>query len=224
MRSLAEPDHPADITVQVTGHQWWWEISYPNDGVVTANEIHIPVGKAVEIELTSDDVIHSFWVPNLTSKRDLIPGQTNTLWFQADSAGIYRGECAEFCGTEHALMAFLVIAQPLDEYGAWLHNQQASSVQPADSLIEQGQQAFLGSACVYCHTINGTAASGKVGPDLTHLASRQTLAAGTLDNTTGNLAGWILNPQALKPGNHMPATRLDSDDLQALLAYLESLK
>jgi cytochrome c oxidase subunit 2 len=155
---------------------------------------------------------------------DLIPGRTNELWFQADEAGTYLGECAEFCGIQHALMQFRVIAEPRDDFAVWLDTQRdAASAPVPDTLREAGQQIFLSSACVACHTVRGTNASGTVGPDLTHLASRQTLAAGTLDNTIGNLTAWIVDPQAIKPGTIMPATDFDPEDLQALVAYLLSL-
>jgi len=223
-RSLARPTAAADLTIEVAGNQWWWEVRYPDDDVVTANELHIPVGVPVTVKLTSDNVIHSFWVPRLTDKMDLIPGRTNELWFQADEAGTYLGECAEFCGIQHALMQFRVIAEPRDDFAAWLDTQRdAASAPVPDTLREAGQQIFLSSACVACHTVRGTNASGTVGPDLTHLASRQTLAAGTLDNTIGNLTAWIVDPQAIKPGTIMPATDFDPEDLQALVAYLLSL-
>ena len=223
---IAKPSQAAAATIDVVGHQWWWEVSYPNQGAVTANEIHIPVGEPVELKLTSDDVIHSFWVPELSDKLDMIPGKTNTLWLQADRAGEFRGQCAEFCGVGHALMAFIVIAQPPDQYNAWLAHQAADAAgtgQSSDALIARGQEVFFSNACVYCHAVRGTDARGQVGPDLTHLASREYLAAGTLPNTPGNLAGWILNPNSVKPGNLMPAVPIPADQLQALIAYLESL-
>lgn len=223
-RSLAEPATPADITIEVAGYQWWWEVRYPDEHVITANELHIPVGVPVTIKLTTDNVIHSFWVPRLSDKMDLIPGRTNEIWLQADEPGSYLGECAEFCGIQHALMQFRVIAEPEDEFEAWLEAQRApADTLAADSFLMEGQQLFLGSACVYCHTVRGTNASGTLGPDLTHVASRQTLAAGTLDNNVGNMAAWIVDPQGIKPGNHMPGTDLDGEDLQSLVAYLMSL-
>lgn len=222
--ALAEPDEPAPLTIDVVGHQFWWEVRYPEEGVVTANEIHIPTDQPVSINLTGGDVIHSFWVPQLAGKMDLIPGKTSTIWLQADEPGEYRGQCAEFCGIQHAHMAFLVIAQPPGEFAEWLDHQGQPSSEPApDSLVARGEQIFLGSACVYCHTVRGTNASGELGPDLTHLASRRTLAAGTLENNLGNLSGWIIDPQSIKPGNQMPATNLRSEELQELLAYLMSL-
>jgi cytochrome c oxidase subunit II len=176
------------------------------------------------LELRSTDVIHSFWPPNLTGKRDLIPGKVNSLWFQADTPGVYRGQCAEFCGHQHAKMGFLVIADRPDSFATWLASQRDTASTPTTELTQRGQEVFLASSCVMCHTISGTPAGSRIGPDLTHLASRRTIAAGTLPNTRGNLAGWILNPQRIKPGTRMPPNQLNPADLQALLAYLESLK
>jgi cytochrome c oxidase subunit II len=212
------------LTVRVTGHQWWWEIRYPESGVVTANEIHIPVHTPVRLEVESDDVIHSFWVPQLQGKMDLIPGQTNTLWIQADKAGDYRGQCAEYCGLQHAHMAIHVIAEQPEQFQAWMKQQQAPAQQPADAQAMNGQQLFLGSACVYCHAVSGTNASGTIGPDLSHLASRGFIGAGTLKNDPQHLGDWILDPQDSKPGNYMPPTNLDQTSLDALLSYLEGLK
>ena len=221
--SAAGPEGNVDI--EVIGHQWWWEVHYSNQDFYTANEIHIPAGKQVTLHLTSADVIHSFWVPELHGKIDMIPGQTNTITIKADQVGSYRGQCAEYCGTQHAHMAFLVIAENTADFEAWLKDQSTPAVEPAVGSLEQkGQQAFLGSACVYCHNIAGTNASGHVGPDLTHLASRQTIGSGILPNTPGNLAGWIINSQNIKPGNHMPPMDLNGDQVQALLAYLATLK
>ncbi len=220
---LSEPASAADDTIEIEGHQWWWEVRYTDRDFVTANEIHIPVGKPVHLELTSADVIHSFWVPELSDKIDMIPGHTNSLWLQADKPGTYRGQCAEFCGAQHAQMAFLVIADSPDDYDAWVAQQQAPAEHPSSDVLVQGEQIFLGSACIYCHAVKGTAAQGKLGPDLTHLASRDTLAAGAIANTDGNLAGWILNPQSIKPGTKMPPVDMPAEDLQKLLTYLESL-
>jgi cytochrome c oxidase subunit II len=213
-----------DLRIEVTGRQWFWDVDYPAQDVRTANELHIPVGEAVSVGLRTDDVIHSFWVPELNRKVDMIPGQTNHVVLEADRAGVFRGQCAEFCGLQHAHMAFFVVAQPRAEFDAWLARQRRPAAQPANAQLEQGQQVLLGSACVYCHTIQGTNASGRVGPDLTHLASRQSIAAGTLPLNRGTLAGWILDPQHVKPGNYMPATNLNGPDLQALVAYLMSLR
>jgi cytochrome c oxidase subunit 2 len=216
------------LQVRVTGHQWWWEVQYrdssPQKWATTANEIHVPVGRPVVFELRSTDVIHSLWPPNLNGKRDLIPGNENSIWFQADSAGVYRGQCAEFCGHQHAKMAFLIVAEPPDSFAAWLVRQRDTAHTPTDSVAMRGQEVFLASSCVMCHAIAGTPAGSRIGPDLTHLASRRTIAAGTLLNTRGNLARWIVNPQTIKPGVRMPPNKLDADDMQALLTYLETLE
>jgi cytochrome c oxidase subunit 2 len=176
------------------------------------------------IELRSTDVIHSFWPPNLSPKRDLIPGYVNSLWFRADTPGIYRAQCAEYCGHQHAKMAMLVVAEPPDSFAQWLVQQRDTAHTPADSLGLRGQEVFLASSCVMCHAIAGTPAGSRIGPDLTHLASRRTIAAGTLPNNRGNLAGWIVDPQRIKPGAKMPPNQLSPPDLNALLAYLESLR
>lgn len=215
------------LVVEVRGYQWWWRYAYalPNgDTVVTANEIHVPVGQPVILKMTSADVIHSFWVPQLHGKIEMVPGWTNVIHLEADEPGIYFGKCAEFCGVQHANMEFLVIAQEEDDFQGWLEQQRSSAAQPEDDLTRKGQQVFLGSACVYCHTIRGTNASGRLGPDLTHLASRRTIGARMLENNHGNLAGWTVNSQAIKPGNHMPPMQLEPESLQALLVYLESLE
>jgi cytochrome c oxidase subunit 2 len=212
------------FTIQVTGRQWFWDVTYPGRGIRTANEIHLPVGVPVNVEVTSGDVIHSFWVPELNRKIDMIPGKTNTVRLEADRAGTFRGQCAEFCGLQHAHMAFVVVAQPRDAFERWAREQAATPPPPATPRLKQGQQVLLGSACVYCHTIAGTNASGTIGPDLSHVGSRLTLGAATIPNTRGYLGGWILDPQHVKPGNKMPGTDLTGDELQTLLDYLESLK
>lgn len=215
------------LTIEVIGHQFWWEIRYPEQGFTTANELVIPVGRPVALRLSTADVIHSFWVPQLNGKMDLIPGQSNTLTIQADEPGEYRGQCAEFCGRQHALMAMVVVAETPERFAVWAEAQARPAAAISDPLLRQGQQVFLGSACVYCHVVRGHTegnATEAVGPDLTHLASRRTIAAATLPNTRGNLAGWLIDPQAIKPGNHMPGSDLDAASLQALLAYLESLE
>jgi cytochrome c oxidase subunit II len=217
------------LRVDVVGHQWWWEIRYPDVGspqnvVETANEIHVPVGRPVFIKMTSSDVIHSFWAPNLDGKKDLIPGHETRTWFRADTAGVYRGQCAEFCGHEHAKMAFYIVAEPRLQFEQWLTAQKAPAAPPTDSVAQAGQRVFLSGTCAMCHTIVGTGAASNNGPDLTHLASRRTIAAGTLPNNSGNLAGWILDPQTIKPGAKMPPNQLDPSSLQALLAYLATLK
>ena len=210
--------------IEVIGHRWWWEVIYPQEGITTANELHIPAGESVQIKVTTKDVIHSFWVPQLNGKIDTIPGQTNTISIEADQPGAFRGQCAEYCGLQHAKMAFWVVADAPQDYQAWVSQQQLAAPVPKGGEALQGQQVFLGSACVYCHAIKGTNASSRLGPDLTHLASRRTIGAGALPNTEGNLAGWIVNPQTVKPGNKMPPMYLESHDLQALLAYLRTLE
>jgi cytochrome c oxidase subunit II len=224
LRILAMPDIPEEFTIHVIGHQWWWEVRYPHHGVVTANEIHLPAGQPVKVVLTSEDVIHSFWVPELHGKLDMVPEQVNTFWLEADAPGIYWGECAEFCGVQHAKMQFVVVAQDLSTYAAWLEQQQQPAKIPTDPLAQQGAAIFLSAGCTQCHRIAGTDATGSLGPDLTHLASRRTLAAGTVPNTLGHLSGWITDPQHTKPGALMPATDLSGTELQALLAYLASLQ
>lgn len=214
------------LTVNVVARQWWWEAQYASEGFATANELHIPVGQSVQVKLTSDDVIHDFWVPQLQAKLDVFPGRTNTLWLQADEPGTYRGECAEFCGAQHANMNFVVVAEPSAQFETWLAAQRAPAAQPAAQAADilKGYQVFIGSSCSYCHAVKGTDAAGKFGPDLTHLASRQTLAAGTLPNTRGNLIAWIANTQSIKPGNRMPAFPLDAASMQYLATYLQSLQ
>lgn len=227
-RVAALPAPAGAITIDVIGRQWWWEIRYPHaqaDQVVTtANEIHVPVGVPVVINSTSPDVIHSFWVPALHGKRDVLPGRINTFWLQADRAGTYRGQCAEFCGLQHAHMAFYVIAEPREEFERWLQAQRAPAAEPATDGQRRGQQVFLSSPCATCHTVRGTPAGARNGPDLTHLASRRFIAAGTLPNTRGHLAGWILDAQGIKPGSRMPPNPLAPADLHALLEYLENLR
>ena len=219
---------PNQMTIQVTGTQWWWQIQYMNtqstQNLVTANEIHIPVGRPVQIRGISNDVIHSFWVPNLNGKRDLIPSRITTEWIEADHPGAFRGQCAEFCGLQHAHMAIWVIAEPQDKFDAWFKAQLQPAIPPSTPELQRGQQVFLSHECVFCHQIEGTTAAGQSGPDLTHFGSRRGIAANTLPNTKGNLAGWILDPQTVKPGNHMATVEVSSTDLQPLIDYLESLK
>ncbi len=222
-------NHPKNaMVIELTGSQWWWQVQYDNPDashvLVTANEIHIPVGRPVEILGRSQDVIHSFWVPNLHGKRDLIPSRVTNEWIEADHPGAFRGQCAEFCGLQHAHMILWVIAEPEAKFDAWLANQLKPSVAPADAVKERGQQVFLNHECVYCHSIRGTSAYGQVAPDLTHFGSRRGIAANTLPNTMGDLGGWIVDPQSVKPGTHMATVPVNSQDLQPLLEYLESLK
>ncbi len=210
--------------IEVVGHQWWWEVRYPKLGIHTANEIYIPSGTRVRIALMSSDVIHSFWVPQLHGKLDLIPGRVNRFWIEADSAGIYRGECAEYCGTQHAHMDFTVIAVPRGEFSEWAMKQQQPANPPADPAAQEGERAFRFNGCAYCHTVNGNGAGGRVGPDLTHFATRLTIGGGMMPNTRGYLAGWVVGAQHLKPGVRMPDVTMSGEELQAVLAYLEGLK
>lgn len=214
----------ADFTIEVVGHQWWWEVNYPEHGITTANEIYIPVGERVQLELYAEDVIHSFWVPRLGGKRDLLPEHETTFWIEADEADVYRGQCAEYCGLQHTHMAFHVIAVPPDEFEQWLAERQGPPPQPASEEAERGRQIFMESTCVECHRIEGTLADSEIGPDLTHIGSRRTLGAGMIENNRGNLYGWIVNAQRIKPGNRMPPTSLEPDELHALVTYLESLE
>ncbi|MFL5801232.1 MAG: cytochrome c oxidase subunit II [Roseiflexaceae bacterium] len=223
MASLAAPPSDA-LTVELAGHQWWWEVRYPNGQVITANELHIPAGQPVRLLLTSADVIHSFWAPELHGKIDLTPGRTSSFWIEARQPGVYRGFCAEYCGDQHAKMAFLVIAEPPDQFTTWLERQRQAAPAPTAPLAQQGLLVFQRAGCPLCHTIRDAQAATAAGPDLTHLADRRTIAAGALANTHDNLASWLKNPQAIKPGNKMPAPALTAEELQALLAYLESMK
>ena len=216
------------LTVQVTARQWWWEFKYPgnrpDEMVTTANELHIPVGASVLLELRSRDVIHSFWVPALHGKRDLIPGHDSTTYIQANQAGIFRGQCAEFCGVQHAKMGFLVVAEDSVTFDHWLKHQREPAGAVTSAAAARGRELFQRSACPMCHTISGTLAGASMGPDLTHLASRATLGAGSIPNVRGHLAGWIIDSQNIKPGNHMPPIPLHGAELQDLLNYLETLK
>ena len=227
-RALARMTLADALHLEVTGHQWWWEIRYrgdrPSDTFTTANELRVPVGRSVVVELRSNDVIHSLWVPNLAGKKDLIPGRTAVMHFRADTPGVYRGQCAEFCGFQHAFMAFDVIAEPPERFAEWAARQrQEASPSPIEEA-RRGAQVFLGSTCVMCHAIQGTSAQAVHAPDLTHVGSRRTLAAGTLANTPEEMFRWIKDPQKIKPGANMPASTLPDADLRAIAAYLGSLK
>jgi cytochrome c oxidase subunit II len=227
-RALAEFGDDDALVIKVTGHQWWWQVEYgdplANRRLQTANEIVIPVGRRVRIDVAARDVIHSFWAPNLHGKLDMIPGYNASTTIRADSAGIFNGRCAEFCGLQHAHMDFRIIAVAPDDFSAWYEAQLKPAAAPADSLLREGQDVFMANACALCHSIRGTEADSRVGPELTHLKSRRTIAAATLANTRENLAAWILDPQGIKPGTRMPPSLLTPEDLSALLAYLESLK
>ena len=212
------------VTVDVTGHQWWWEVHYQGAEGATANEIHVPVGEAVRIRLRSDDVLHSFWVPQLMPKTDLISGEVRETWLRADRPGEYRGQCAEYCGLQHAHMALLVVARPRPEFDAWLARLNSPATQPRTDAQRRGQQAFTQGTCAACHTVRGTAATGTVGPDLSGVGARWSLGAGAAPNDAGHLGGWIANSQTVKPGNAMPPQPVDAARLPDLIAYLESLR
>jgi cytochrome c oxidase subunit 2 len=226
---LARPSSLTPLRIAVTAKMWWWEVRYtdPATGrdIVTANEIRIPAGRAVYLGLTTSDVIHSFWVPALAGKVDMVPGRVHGLALRADRPGVWRGQCAEFCGAQHAKMALHVVALAPGDFDAWLAAQARPAPPPADAQLARGRAVFLARRCDACHTVRGVAEGGKLGPDLTHVGGRLYLAAGTLPTHRGTLAGWIADPQASKPGARMPATRaLDGNDLRALAAWLESLK
>jgi cytochrome c oxidase subunit 2 len=224
MRAADPPVGDQQPDLVVTGLQWWWQIEYPQSGVITANEIHIPVGTRLLLRLESADVIHDFWVPQLGPKRDAVPGQPNHLWIEADTPGVYLGACAEYCGEQHAWMRLRVIAQPQAEFDAWVQQQKQAPSAPAGGDAAQGAQIFQQRTCINCHAIAGTGSSARAGPDLSHLASRETLGAGVITNTPENLRRWLADPQAVKPGNHMPSLRLTDAELNALVAYLETLQ
>ncbi|KIF80067.1 hypothetical protein TSA66_03360 [Noviherbaspirillum autotrophicum] len=227
LSAVAAPSANEALHINVIAHQWWWEVSYPgkqqSELTIVANEIHIPVGQPVLLRLESDDVIHSFWIPKLAGKTDMIPGQTNRAWLQANQAGDYRGQCGEYCGAQHAQMVMHVIAEPPDAFAAWLRRQRQPSTTPTDAQALHGQQIFL-ARCSMCHTVNGSDAGGRAGPDLTHLMGRHTIAAGVLPNTVEELTRWVAHPQDVKPGVRMPVIELNQDDLHALVTYLETLK
>jgi cytochrome c oxidase subunit 2 len=228
LRVVAEEPRDDAPVVEVIGKQWWWEVRYaggaPGERFVTANEIRIPVGRPVRVRLSASDVIHSFWVPELQGKMDLIPGRTLETWMQADRAGVYRGQCAEFCGRQHAKMGLVVVAEEPARHEAWLAAQRAPAGTPPDDEAARGREAFLRNGCQLCHAVRGTIAGGAMGPDLTHVASRRTLAAGALPNTPGALMGWISDPQAVKPGTRMPRVPLTAAELQAIVRWLGTLR
>ncbi|HLH12616.1 MAG TPA: cytochrome c oxidase subunit II [Methylovirgula sp.] len=230
MAVLARVSNPpagkSPLTIEITGQQWWWKARYlsadPSKVLTTADEFHIPVGQPVRVKLIGADVIHNFWVPALTGKMQAIPGKINETWLEASKPGRYRGQCTEYCGWQHAHMAFFVVADPPDVFQAWL-TKQLEPAAPASAQDQHGQQLFQ-QHCGLCHTVRGTLAGGTVAPDLTHVMSRETLAAGTLPNTPGNLVGWVANPQSIKPGNNMPDLFLSGPDLTDITTYLRTLK
>jgi len=226
LAKVNSPASPPPLTVEVVGHQWWWEVRYlssdPARVFTTANEIHMPTGTAVRIRLVGADVIHSFWVPALAGKTDMIPGQTNETWLQASTPGTYRGQCSEYCGVQHARMSFLVVAEPAAQFRAWWDHQLESPAASVDPGVAGGGAAFVAS-CGSCHAVRGTDAGGILGPDLSHLMRRATLAAGTYPNDPAHLAAWIVDPQGMKPGNLMQRPRLAAPELAAVRAYLRTL-
>jgi cytochrome c oxidase subunit II len=226
--SIASLHASSAVTVEVTGHQWWWEIAYddsiPNRRVTTANEMHLPIDRPIVLKVTSRDVVHSFWAPNLLGKRDLIPGYTTAIWLQVGRPGVFRGQCAEFCGLQHAHMAFDIVAEPEGDFQRWLDAMRRPAPTPQGAAARRGRDVFMANRCAGCHAVQGTDAHGQAAPDLTHVATRTTVGAGTLPNTPDHLRDWVRDPQASKPGNQMPPNPMSADDLQALIAYLETLR
>jgi len=226
-RALSKLPAADALHIEMTGAQWWWQARYAKDhgqpGFVVANELHVPVGRPVIVSLRAADVIHTFWVPSLHGKKDMLPGIDSTIEFRADKPGLYRGQCAEFCGAEHALMALFVTADDPAQYARWAAHQRADATPPPDALALRGRQLFEGADCAQCHAVRGTSANGQIGPDLTHLMSRHTIAAGTLVNDRANLEAWLRNPQHFKPDTPMPAAKFSSTDLQAVVTWLTTL-
>jgi len=226
----AAPEPPNAVRVTVIGRQWWWEIRYPDLGVVTANELHVPVSDSAKrqptfLTLESADVAHSFWVPRVAGKTDLIPNKTNRMWVEPHQPGTYLGQCAEYCGTQHAHMLLRIVAEPPEQFARWVEQQrQNAAAVPADSAAAAGRRVFLGTACISCHTVGGTVATGRYGPDLTHLMSRETIGAGVAPNTRDRLRAWVRNPDELKHGVLMPAMQLDDEQLDQLVEYLLTLR
>jgi cytochrome c oxidase subunit II len=228
IQEIQNPTRPAHaLDVQVIGHQFWWEFRYPKYGVVTANELHVPVGDPTDrqptfLDLQSADVVHSFWVPRLAGKTDLVPGHANSMWIEPEKPGLYLGQCAEYCGTQHSLMLIRVYAHTPAEFARWVAGQKAGAAESPD--VAAGRRVFESYACINCHNVAGTAGSGRFGPDLTHLMSRATLGAGAVSNTCSNLRAWIRNPGQFKPGVLMPAMNLGDGEIDSLVAYLATLK
>lgn len=219
---------PAPLEIELTANQWWWDVTYsdptPSNRFRTANELHLPVGVPVQIKLKSNDVIHSFWVPNLAGKQDLIPGRENDILLKPLNIGLYRGQCAEYCGAQHAHMAIDVTVESRADFDAWRKAQLALPPAPATPLTLAGYTYVTTRECSVCHSISGTPATGQVAPDLTHLASRRSIGAGTFPMDRGHLYGWVADPQSPKPGNHMPYIGLKPNELHSVVAYLETLK
>jgi cytochrome c oxidase subunit 2 len=224
VRKTAAPDpKQTALTIDVIGHQWWWEIRYPGTDAITANEIHIPVGTKVNVIATSADVIHSFWVPQLARKIDEVPGRQNRVLLYAAKPSRYRGQCAEFCGFQHANMSLFVVAQSRGAFHTWLSDVAAPAARPTTPTAKAGERVFMANQCASCHMIRGTPAQGLIGPDLTHVASRRTLAAATIRNTPAELRAWISDPQGIKPASRMPNLGLSATDYNEIAAYLEGL-
>lgn len=227
IKTIWDVDRPArgeSLVVEAVGHQWWWEFRYPDLGIVTANELHIPVGQQIDVRLTSADVIHSFWFPRLGGKRDVIPGHETQIWFTADSAGLYLGQCAEFCGLSHALMKMELVVESPADFEAWVEGQRAEAMVADSVSFAEGSQAFMQGGCIACHTVRGTIAQGVIGPDLTHVGSRRRIAAGILDNTPENMERWIKDSRGVKPGSLMIVPELDDETVNRIVEYLQSLK
>ncbi|MDP9072196.1 MAG: cytochrome c oxidase subunit II [Actinomycetota bacterium] len=225
MREVPTTAPAGALVIEIVGHQWWWEVHYPEERITTANEVHIPVGRSIAVRLTSADVIHSFWVPELGGKMDMLPDGTNTLVLQADEPGEHVSRCAEFCGLQHTLMGMVVVAEPQERFDSWVAARRQPAAEPSDGRARRGQEVFLGAGrCAQCHAVRGTAAAGASGPDLTHFASRPTLGAGPVANTRENRAEWVADPHTIKRGVAMPATELSAEDLDAVLAYLGALR
>ena len=227
-RALAQLPLEDALHIEVTGYQWWWEATYddptPSNVFTTANELHIPVGRPVMMTLRASDVIHSLWIPNLAGKKDLIPGRTNTLALRADAPGVYRAQCAEFCGWQHSNMALFVVAESPADFARWLDAQRKPAAEPTTDAMKHGRDVFEKGTCAMCHAIKGTSANAARAPDLTHVASRRSLGAGVIPNTAEHRAAWVGNAQAIKPGTNMPPQPLPAADFDALLAYLGSLQ
>lgn len=215
-------NHKPDVII--TGHQWWWQATYPGTAVNTANEIHLPVGKKILMQLEAADVIHDWWVPSLGGKMDMIPGMHNYLWVTIDKPGIYEGACSEFCGQQHAWMRIRVVAQTPADYERWIKDHALIATKPVDTLARLGATLFMNASCGSCHNIRGTSANGMQGPDLTHFGSRQTMLTGMMDNTPENINKWLTDPQNVKPGAHMPRFIFGPDSIRAITAYLKQLK
>lgn len=227
IKTIWDVDRPArgeSLVVEAVGHQWWWEFRYPDLGIVTANELHIPVGQQIDVRLTSADVIHSFWFPRLGGKRDVIPGHETQIWFTADSAGLYLGQCAEFCGLSHALMKMELVAESPADFEAWVEGQLADAVVTDSVSFAEGTQAFMRGGCIACHRVRGTVAQGVIGPDLTHVGSRRRIAGGILDNTPENMERWIRDSRGVKPGSLMIVPELDDETVSRIVEYLQGLK